>query len=271
MARHTTADRPVRPGDSRTPAAPSRRLPHPDVCVATIVGMPSSALGRVKSTVLPAGKRRRTLPFGIARGISLQIDFEAQTKMFLGLYEVELNRHLRRLCRPGFDSFDVGAQFGYDALVMAKLSGARVLSFECDEGAMGELRDNIGSNTRYAPQIEVLQGFVSSTTDRAAGTVSLDDLIESGEAFVPKFVKMDIEGAEFDALQGARRLLERHGPNLLVETHAADIERDCLALVASLGYRTTVVDTRNWLPDYRPTAHNRWFVATHPRLTPGGP
>ena len=226
--------------------------------------MVRGALGAAKDAILPRGKRTRRLPFGIASGIRIEIDFATQTKMFLGLYEVELNKHLRQLVRPGYASFDVGAQFGYDALILAKLSGARVASIECDAEVFPELERNVGSNPELRDHIELIRGFVASSTDTGKGTIALDDLAYGRGLFVPDFIKMDIEGGELDALLGSRRILEERHPNLLVETHAAELEADCLDLVRSLGYSTTIVEARRFLPDYRPVEHNRWFVATHP-------
>jgi hypothetical protein len=225
--------------------------------------MGRSPLGAAKGAILPRGKRSRRLPFGIAAGIRIEIDFSVQTKMFLGMYEVELNKYLRRLVRPGCASFDVGAQFGYDALVLAKLSGARVASIECDAGVIPELRRNIDSNPTLRDQIELIDGFVAATTDHEKGTIALDDLAYGGALFVPDFIKMDIEGGELDALMGSRRILEERHPDLLVETHSAQLESECLDLIRSFGYQGTIVDTRRFLPDYRPTEHNRWFVASH--------
>jgi hypothetical protein len=221
------------------------------------------SLGFVKAAVLPRGKRSRRLPLGIGRGITLDIDFSVQTKMFLGLYEIELNRHFRRLCLPGFNCLDVGAQFGYDALLLAKLSRGRVASFECDPDMYGELCRNVAYNDELRPHIEVVQGFVTSETRESEGWLALDDIVFGGRLFVPDFIKMDIEGGELAALLGARRILEEHHPNLLIETHSRQLETDCLALVSSLGYRTTIIETRTLLPDYRPAEHNRWFVASH--------
>lgn len=193
----------------------------------------------------------------------MEINFSTQTRLFLGLYEIELNRYLRQLCTRGSKSFDVGGQFGYDALVIAKLSGGPVLSFECDPAMCGELRENVRSNVRFRRQIQVMEAFVTSESDPSSNRVTLDDVAFCETGFVPDFIKMDIEGSELDALLGARRLLGEHHPSLLVETHSQELERDCLDLVHSFGYGTVVVSTRRWLPDYRPSEHNRWFIATH--------
>ena len=229
--------------------------------------MPRNTLQRVKTTFLPRGKRSRRLPIGIGRGIRLDIDFSVQTKMFLGLYEIELNKHLRRLCQPSFNCFDVGAQFGYDALLLAKLTGGRVASFECDVEMFDELVRNIQSNLELGARIDVVKGFVAAEPHEPTGSIALDDIAFGGRSFIPDFIKMDIEGGEFDALVGARRILAERRPNLLIETHSRKVEIDCLEYVRSFGYRTTIVEARKLFPDYRPVEHNRWFVASHDLAT----
>jgi hypothetical protein len=218
----------------------------------------------VKHALVPREKRNRRLPFGIAAGIRIEIDFSIQTKMFLGLYEVELNRHIRRLVQPGYKSFDVGAQYGYDALILAKISRAAVASIECDADVLPELRRNVNSNPSLREHIRLIKAFVAAATEEGHGIVSLDDLAYGGKFFVPDFIKLDIEGGELEALLGSRRILEEHRPNLLVETHSVKLEAACVDLVRSLGYVVSIVETRRFLPDYRPVDHNRWFVAWHP-------
>lgn len=220
----------------------------------------------VKSRLLPAGPRRRRLPFGIGRGLSLNIDFAIQTKMFLGLYEVELNRHLRRLCQPGFTAFDVGGQFGYDALVMAKLTRAKVVSLESEAALCEEIEANLSANPAYAPLVQVRRAFVTDRSDPATGALALDDLATSTP---PDVIKIDIEGGEVDALKGAERTLRQRPPNLLIEVHSAALEEQCVAILDRHGYRPTVVDPRRWLPDHRPISHNRWLVAARPSQPSG--
>ncbi len=70
----------------------------------------------------------------------MDIDFAHQTRLFLGLYETELNPYPRRFCRPGSRCFDIGGHCGYDALVMAKLTGGPVVSVDCDPDAIERMR-----------------------------------------------------------------------------------------------------------------------------------
>lgn len=206
---------------------------------------------------LPAPGPRR-MPLGLGHGITMNVDFAMQTRTFLGLYELELHRHLKRLCRPGSRAYDVGGQFGYDALVLAKLGGNRVASFEADPGCVTHMRENFALNPLLGSRIIDVTAWVGTG---AHGTLALDDFAASADGFVPDFVKIDVDTAELDVLEGARELLLQRRPSLVVEVHSEELERRCGVLLKAHGYAPTVVSQRRVLPDYRPIAHNRWLVA----------
>lgn len=212
---------------------------------------------RIKQAVLPAGRKVRRLPLGIGRGLRMGIDFHrGETSLYLGLYEIELNSHLRRIARPGYRSFDIGAQYGYDALLLARLTGAAVVSVEADPTLVPEITESVARNSGLAP-ITVVAGFVCAQD--AGDHVSIDEL--ASKHFVPDLIKMDIEGGEFDALEGASGVLAKRHPALLLEVHSKDLEWDCLALLRQAGYDPpTIVDPRRWLPDHRVADHNRWLI-----------
>jgi hypothetical protein len=185
------------------------------------------------------------------------VDFQrGETRLFLGLYEFELNRHLRSIAKPGYRSFDLGGQFGYDALVLAKLTAGPVVSVECDADLAEEIRQNVAHNSRL-PRIDVVCGFVAATD--AGHSVSIDGLaVRFG---TPDLLKIDIEGGEVEALRGASKTLTERRPAILLEVHGTDIEWDCLEILRGAGYAPpTVVDRRRWLPELRPIEHNRWLV-----------
>jgi hypothetical protein len=213
---------------------------------------------KLKRALLPPGTKVRRLPCGIARGLRMEIDFSFQTRLYLGLYETELNRHLRALCRPGFAAFDIGGQFGYDALLMAKLTGGAVVSVECDPLSIERMKRNFAANPSLARRLAPWSAAASATTDERAGTISLDDLAE--RTFLPDVVKIDIEGGEARALLGSERILGERRPGVVVEVHNPGVERDCLEILRLHGYRVEVVGQRRFLADYRPALHNRWLV-----------
>jgi hypothetical protein len=210
----------------------------------------------LKRTLLPGGAAERTVVGGVARGVRMRIDFATQTRLYLGLYEVELDRHLRRILRSGVTAFDVGAQYGYDSLAMANRTGARVAAFECDPDCVRSMRQSFELNPSLAPLIEPVQ----ATVGRATESVGLDEwAYDCG--FVPDFIKIDIEGGEVDALHSAQRILRERRPALVVEVHSLALEREAGELLIGCGYRPVVVSQRRLLADRRPAAHNRWLVA----------
>ena len=210
-----------------------------------MVDRPPTAKQRVKQVVLPTGRTVRRLPLGIGRGLRMGVDFQrGETRLFLGLYEIELNRHLRAIARPGYRSFDIGGQYGYDALVLAKLTGAPVVSVEVDPLLAAEIEENAAANPGL-PTVTVEAGFVGADDDD--GRVTIDALAE--RHFVPDLVKMDIEGAEYTVLPDM--LAAGVTPTqLLIEFHhrwrevGAGRTRAMLRLLRKHGYRVAHVATK---------------------------
>ena len=210
----------------------------------------------IKRIVLPAPGPRR-LPVGIGRGVRMWIDFQHQTRTYLGLYEIELNRHLRRILRPGVTALDVGAQHGYDSLVIAKHTRTSVAAFECDAACVVRMTESFALNPTLASLIRPVQAMVGDDV----GHLGLDEWAYDG-GFVPDFIKLDIDGGEVAALRSAERILRKRHPALIVEVHSPELERDCGTILVAHGYRPIVVSQRKIAPDYRPIAHNRWLVAS---------
>jgi hypothetical protein len=110
-------------------------------------------------------------------------------------------------------------------------------------------------------QLTARTGFIDSYDSAGIGHITLDTLVaECG--FVPDVVKIDIEGWEVEALGGAANLLSSRKPSLIIEVHSADLEKECLVLLADHDYSTEIVDPRRFIPDYRLLAGNRWIIAT---------
>jgi methyltransferase FkbM-like protein len=211
-----------------------------------------------KQRVLPSGRALRKVPFGIGRGIVIPVDFSKHTRLFLGLYEVELNRFLRAFCGPGTTCFDVGAQLGYDALVLAQLTRSPVISFEANAELAAEMSTTFAANGVLGRLTEARHAYVGAASDGTS--IALDD-VAYGDGFIPDFMKIDIDGAEVDALQGAVRILRERRPHLIIETHSQQLERGCALILRDAGYAPTVVHQRRIWPDHRPTDHNRWLIA----------
>ena len=185
----------------------------------------------------------------------MQIDFATQTHHYFGLYEVELNRYLRRILRRGIRSFDIGVQHGYDSLLIAQNTRAAVAAFECDDACLGLMSRNFALNPELAPLIRPVHGVVGT----GRGEIRLDEWAHDS-GFIPDFIKLDIDGGELAALRSAEGLLSTRKPAVLVEVHTPELEQDCGRLLLKHGYRPTIVNARRLLPDHRPIEHNRWLI-----------
>lgn len=188
----------------------------------------------------------------------MHVDFTTDTRTFLGLYEIELNRHFRRFCRKGVRCFDVGGRVGYDALVMAKLGG-EVASFEGDADAIALMRLNLQLNPELEPRVEPVATMVGERG--RSGFTALDDWAAQAGHFVPDLVKVDVDGGELEVLHGATEILRRRRPQVILETHSPELEDQCGHVLAGLGYSLTIVHQRRILKELRPIDHNRWLVA----------
>jgi FkbM family methyltransferase len=208
---------------------------------------------------------------------------------------------IRDHCRPGNVVFDVGTNAGGMALMMSRLVGPRgiVLAFEASPRIIDKTHFNLvkagchnvtlfhkavwhttGSIVNIAAGSHLNDRIEEGATGMSVRTVALDDLAGAGD-FRPSFIKMDIEGAEFDALRGMTRLLADVRPVLVLEQSPEDMR--CHALLTAANY--FAVDLATYLPvtsaaDFLPgtsianllfapceaVATNAYFVRAAPEL-----
>jgi hypothetical protein len=181
----------------------------------------------------------------------------------LGLDETEIASTMEQQAGLARTCIDVGAADGWYTLHFASRPGVeRVLAFEPQADLREELRRNVSLNDEALMKKVVARSDCVGNRD-AAGWCRLDDLIpELGRGVVT--LKIDIDGGEVEALEGARRLLTERSCRLIVETHSKDLERRVEEFLRDCSYKTQVVKNgwyRAIVPEQRPIAHNRWLVA----------
>ncbi|MGF1475445.1 MAG: FkbM family methyltransferase [Geminicoccaceae bacterium] len=162
---------------------------------------------------------------------------------------------IRDHCRPGDVVYDVGTNAGAMAQAMSRLVGPQghVFAFEASPRIIGIAQHNLVQHgcanvtllhraVWRASGETVSLSFGSHLNDRvdvdaegvSVPTLALDDLA-AATGMRPRFIKMDIEGAEFDALCGMPRLLDETRPILVLEQSPDDPR--CFELLKSKGYR----------------------------------
>lgn len=199
---------------------------------------------------LPFGGRDqvRTRRHGINWNLDLREGIDL-TIFTMGAFERDTLRALETLVRRGATVLDVGANIGAHTLHLARLVGGqgRVIAFEPTDFAIGKLRANLAENPDLASRVEVHQAFLvaqagapidaavasswpvdgtaaddaqmGSRAMNVSGAVAMtvDSVIAaSGDPDV-QLIKMDVDGHELDVLEGARVLLERRHPIIVME------------------------------------------------------
>jgi FkbM family methyltransferase len=175
---------------------------------------------------------------------------------WLGSYEWDKRLAFESMAQPGDVVFDIGAHVGFYTLLAAELVGSsgRVVAFEPVPENLrylkSHLRMNRVKNTVVCP-VAVGRGFgvmgfdrgVSSTQGRLSASaplkvpvVGLDEYVAQRGFPSPKVIKMDIEGGELDALEGAKTLLSSVRPVIFLATHSPQLHRDCCQLLSELDY-----------------------------------
>jgi FkbM family methyltransferase len=186
------------------------------------------------------------------------------TKFILGKHGAEEAALLREHIRPGDVVFDAGAHIGYMTMLAAKAAGetGRVYAFEPLPLNLRYLRRHIAIN--HLATVQILPCAIGRTAGEGAfdlgkgsgrgnlnpnatgqvlrvQIVSLDELVAAGKLPLPNVVKMDIEGAELDALQGAAHIFTTARPRLFLSTHGPAIRAGCEALLKDWNYEITPI------------------------------
>lgn len=181
---------------------------------------------------------------------------------WLGIYELPIQNCLVRELRPGDVFYDIGANAGFFTLLGSKCVGDQggVFAFEPLPENISSIRAQLQLND--VPNCTVVEAAVSnreSIVEFSSGNDTSTAHIQSmkqgeraGEVFSvravaldqfteefpsPDFIKMDIEGAELAALNGARELLGGpRPPKILIEFHSEQLREECVSMLAGFGY-----------------------------------
>jgi FkbM family methyltransferase len=165
---------------------------------------------------------------------------------------------------------DAGAHAGmYTMLFAQKASKGTVIAIEACPATREMLRANLAYNARmnyrHLGHVRLLRKAIGNRTGRFADRLwytgqepsdEVHDFVRLDEwgAFLPRLdlLKTDVDGWDFDALQGAEGLIKRFKPIILSEVNYALEWRghktsDVQELLNAWGYSHRVLDRENWL------------------------
>jgi FkbM family methyltransferase len=203
-----------------------------------------------------------------------------------------------RLLQPGATFIDVGANEGVYSIFAAARVGpkGRVIAVEPSPREIASLRGSLALNPKLKVSVveaalgqanswaelhvldfahageNALAPFASLTPDanrRAVPTMSLDSLVQRLPDGKVDVVKIDVEGAELDVLRGAREVLRKQRPALLIEIgrRGAAPNAAALSLLEEARYSVFVIDDRSGgvLPIEQPAGGQDLNVVCVPR------
>jgi FkbM family methyltransferase len=176
---------------------------------------------------------------------------------WLGSYEPEWQEVFAKEIRPGATVYDVGANVGFHTLLIADIVGpnGRIFSFEPFPENINYLERHVKINKLNNVEIvgkAVLDrvGDVSFQVGKtlATGKISADGVLQVPgtdlDSFVysdgkpaPEYIKIDVEGAEGEVLEGADKIIKETQPTIFLETHGKEIHRRCIEILQRHRYK----------------------------------
>ena len=181
--------------------------------------------------------------------------------LFGGDYEIGEVRELCRHAVPGSIAIDAGGNIGLTSLELSQAvaPGGKVIAFEPHPDTAARLRQNLALNN--AGNVEVEEVALADRTGSIVFHESADPTLSSASVIPPDLqrsfevpvttidtiwhkrgdphvsvLKVDIEGGELAALQGAGDMLKACQPAVLLEAWGEEQRRPIEAYLMSLGY-----------------------------------
>lgn len=202
-----------------------------------------------------------------------------------GEYEQPVQQAIASLVHSGDVCYDIGANIGFFSLLLGRLVGASGMVYAFEPVPRNASTVERNARLNGMEHVSVLRLALSRDNGTAelllahhaggavlksAGTppdlagslmvqtASVDTLVEQQRIKPPNVIKIDVEGAELDALQGMQEVLRKWGPVVILELDdesTAGCEAKvslCQAFLHNLGYRADPLP--NAYPD------EKWFV-----------
>lgn len=220
----------------------------------------------------------RTFTF---KGISLKVDVSKSMGSAIywrGAHDWAPIFAMQKIIQKGYTVIDVGANQGEYSIWAARSVGknGKVYAFEPLSGMYSRLLENIKLNPDFAHMITPIQMGLSNQADELdlfSSNLSNEGVnslyAEKGSVFLEKIslntlddelaklgnpkvdaIKIDVEGAELFALEGAKKTIEKYRPVLFIEINqeacrSAGYEAlDILSLMEEYGYSFEVIGLR---------------------------
>ena len=209
----------------------------------------------IKSLLERFGYPIYTAKYGLAKGLKVTGDLGFLQFRHQAILEEDF---LQDLELTGKIVYDIGAHIGIMALFFSRSvgQGGRVIAFEPNPQSCVTLHKNLdlndlrnvtiaqvglgdkretkalvfGEHSRGAGsmddtiQTQILSEKGSKALQVQVEVYTLDEYVETNRLPIPDFVKIDVEGMEYNVMLGMMYILDQYSPTLFVEIHGATEE-----------------------------------------------
>jgi FkbM family methyltransferase len=161
-----------------------------------------------------------------------------------GAYETEINKLIRVSLKNGKNALDIGGNIGLQSIRMSQCVGdtGKVYAFEPLHYLQEKFRRNIAlnnvvnvtlfpfalANKAYEAEFSIEKSSWNQGTFSLTNTVDgpekqsvavnvADDIPEIQELESLDFIKIDVEGFEFQVMQGLKETIKKHRPRIIFE------------------------------------------------------
>jgi len=152
--------------------------------------------------------------------------------------------------------YDIGAHVGYYTLISSKFVGDTgiVYSFEPNPQNIFYLKKHIKINK--INNVNVIEAAVSNfigkanfdtTSNTSMGKIAdkgvqihcitIDYFVFKNNNIPPEIIKIDIEGAELDALKSAKETITKFHPIIFLSLHSNELYRECKRFLNNYSYK----------------------------------
>lgn len=206
--------------------------------------------------------------FGLYRGLTLRLDPANELMFYAGLYEIETSQWLARHGKGMRSLIDVGAGCGELSMWALKHPQVeRVLAYDASAERWPIFENNLRDNGFESDaRLKAVHGFFLGSKGSDTTLTMIHSLPE------PVLIRIDVEGAEAEILGRMTDVMSTKKMFFLVETHSAELDRQCGKILREKSYDVKNINKAWWrclISERRPLGFNQWLVAERMREAVG--
>ena len=142
----------------------------------------------------------------------------------VGLYTLLFARYSKNVY--AFEPLPRNISYLYKTLEINRIKNAIIVPCAvADKSGLFWFKEGLDNST----------GKLSNEGHQPMTCISLDEFIMKSNV-IPNILKIDVEGAEFQVITGAKNLLLKYKPILFLSTHGEESKNNCLSYLKQLNY-----------------------------------